>query len=164
MAFGAIGRSWRSRAVYAGTYDKNWLHNRAPFWPDDFDYRYFQSAPSDQQIPYPQGGEQVVLGNLSSIPKVSFLLPMLSIPVWFLPHKGKDIKRESVIDTIVIEPDRGTLSLVCRAALPMKRSCFDMKQVIAGQMSEGWQRARKYGTKPYYKGLAELVNARRGRK
>ncbi len=50
MSLGAIGRSWRPRVNCAGTYDQQWVDNRAPFWPDDFDYRYFQAAPPDQQI------------------------------------------------------------------------------------------------------------------
>ena len=67
----------------------------------------------------------------------------------------------ALVDTIVIEPDQGIFTLTWRAVLPMRRSCFDIQQVIVGEKSEAWQRARKYGRKPYYKGLAELVRARR---
>jgi hypothetical protein len=161
MSFGSIGRNWVPRVGFAGTYDQHWLDNRAPFWPDDFDDRYFQSAPPDQQIPYPNGGEQVVLKNLTPNGTVSFRLPIVSMPVWFLPQRGRDTRVDSVIDTIVIEPDRGVFTLTWRAVLPMRRSCFDMKEVIAGEMSEAWQRMRKYGSKPYYKGLSQLVRARR---
>jgi hypothetical protein len=163
MALGPIGRSWPPRVEYAGTYDKNWLDEQAPFWPDDFDYRYFQAAPPDQQMAYPRGGEEVVLKNLTPDGYVTFRLPVVSMPVWFIPHQGKDTRLDGVIDTIVIEPDLGRFSITWRAVQPMRRSCFDMRQVIAGQMSEAWQRTRKYGNKPYYKGLAELVQARRGR-
>jgi len=31
-------------------------------------------------------------------------------------------------------------------------------------MPESWQRAQKYGNKPYYKGLAELVRAKTSRR
>jgi hypothetical protein len=92
---------------------------------------------------------------------VAFKLPVLPMPVWFLPYKGKDVRVDSVVDTVCIEPDLGRFTLTWRASLPMRKSCFDMKQVIAGHMSEAWQRARKYGSKPYYRGLAELVAARR---
>ena len=47
------------------------------------------------------------------------------------------------------------------ASLPMRRSCFDMRQVIAGEPTEAWYRARRKGNKPYYKSLAELVRSRR---
>ena len=53
MAFGPIGRGWPSRIRYAGTYDQNWIDNVFPFLPDDFDTRYFQCAPEDQQIAVP---------------------------------------------------------------------------------------------------------------
>ena len=50
MAFGPIGRGWPSRIGHAGTYDQDWIDNVFPFLPADFDSRYFQCAPQDQQI------------------------------------------------------------------------------------------------------------------
>jgi hypothetical protein len=164
MSLGPIGRNWRPRFHYAGTYDQRWLDHQSPFWPDDFDYRYFQAAPTDQQIPYPSGGEDVVLRNLTPDGYVTFKLPWRPMPVWFLPYRGRDIRVDAVLDTVTIEPDRGVFALGWRATLAMRRSCFDMKQIIAGEMSEAWQRFRKYGNKPYYRGLAEMVQARRRRR
>lgn len=160
VALGPIGRSWRPRRDHIGTYDQQWLDNRAPFWPEDFDYRYFQAAPPDQQIPYPAGGEEVVLRNLTPDGYVAFRLPQRAMPVWFLHYRGKDKRVDSVLDSIVIEPDQGVFTLGWRTTLAMRRSCFDVKQIIAGEMSASWERARKYGNKPYYRGLAELVRAR----
>jgi hypothetical protein len=164
MSFGPIGRSWPLRVTHAGTYDQDWMDNQAPFWPDDFDYRYFQAAPVAQQIQYPKGGERVVLSNLTPEGHVAFSLPVLSMPVWFLPYKGKDLRVEGVIDTIVIEPDLQRFTLGWRAVHQMRQSCFDMKQIVAGDMSETWQLARKYGHKPYYRGLGELVRAKQRRR
>jgi hypothetical protein len=161
MALGALGRNWPPRVGHAGTYDQQWLEQRAPFWPDDFDYRYFQAAPPDQQIPCPVGGERVALSNLTPDGDVRFELPTVAMPTWFLPHRGKDVCVNGQLDTIVIEPDQGIFTLTWRAVLPMRRSCFDIQQIIVGEKSEAWQRTRKYGHKPYYKGLAELVRARR---
>jgi hypothetical protein len=163
MSFGGIGRNWQPRINHAGTYDQRWLDTRAPFWPDDFDYRYFQSAPPDQQISYPSGGEEVILKNLTPDGHVAFHLPTLAMPVWFLPYRGRDVRVDAVLDTIVIEPDRGLFTLGWRAVLPMRKSCFDIKQIVAGEMSKAWERARKFGNKPYYKGLGELVRAQRRR-
>lgn len=162
MSFGAIGRNWRPRVQYAGTYDQQWMDDESPFWPGDFDYRYFQAAPPDQQIPYLTGGEDVILKNLTPDGHLQFRLPRQSMPVWFIPYQGKDARVDASLDTIVIEPDDNRFALVWRAVLPMQRSCFDIKQAIAGDMPRAWQRARKYGKKPYYRGLAELVRARRG--
>ena len=61
MGFGPIGRNWLPRLKLAGTYDQNWIDEVFPFLPADFDDRYYQAAPEDQQIDYPQGGEEVQL-------------------------------------------------------------------------------------------------------
>ena len=53
MAFGPIGRGWPSRIRHAGTYDQDWIDNVFPFLPADFDTRYFQCAPEDQQVGAP---------------------------------------------------------------------------------------------------------------
>jgi hypothetical protein len=164
MSLGPIGRSWQPRVRYAGTYDQRWLDNEAPFWPVDFDYRYFQAAPTDQQVPHLAGGEEIVLKNLSADGEVVFKLPKQSMPVWFLPYGGKDVRLDASIDTLVIEPDDRRFMLTWRAVLPMRRSCFDIREVVVGEMPEAWWRARKYGSKPYYESLAELVKAKRRRR
>ena len=161
QALGPLGRSWQPRAPYAGTYDQAWLDNKAPFWPDDFDYHYFQAAPPDQQIPYPSGGEEVRLEGLSAQGSLAFQLPPAYMPVLFVPHRGEDQQVEAVIDTLVIEPDLQRFSVTWRASLPMRKSCFDLKQVIAGEMPREWYRARRTGNKIYYPNLEELIRARR---
>jgi hypothetical protein len=65
IALGLIGRSWPPRLEYAGTYDNDWLENVFPFLPADFDDTYYQSSPTDQQIDYLRGGEEVFLSNLT---------------------------------------------------------------------------------------------------
>ena len=58
-------RNWPPRYSYAGTYDQHWIDEVFPFLPADFDDRYYQAAPEDQWIDEPQGGEEVVLVNLT---------------------------------------------------------------------------------------------------
>jgi hypothetical protein len=161
MSFGPVGRSWQPRARFAGTYDQRWLDRRSPFWPDDFDYRYFQAAPADQQIPHPTGGEEVVLSNLTPNGHVKFGLPTLAMPVLFVPHRGRAEEVRSVIDTILIEPDLGRFMLTCRVSYPMRKSCFDLKRVVVGESLADWFRRERFRGKPYYKSLGELVKARR---
>src|SRR5690606_30217736 len=55
MGLGVIGRSWPDRIRYAGTYDQHWVDDVFPFLPPDFDNRYYQAAPEDQQCSYLQG-------------------------------------------------------------------------------------------------------------
>jgi hypothetical protein len=147
---------------YAGTYDQTWLENEAPFWPRDFDYRYFQAAAEDQWIPYPTGGEPVTLTNLTGDGHRSFRLPVRAMPVTFVPYRGHDVTRAAVVDTVLFEPDAGRFSLTWRTSLSLGKSLFDVKETIAGEMPPGWHRARR-AHKSYYPGLGALVAARRGR-
>jgi hypothetical protein len=163
MAFGAIGRAWQQRAKYAGTYDQKWLDQQAPFWPDDFDYRYFQAAPEEQQIPYPKGGEEVVLKNLTADGFTRFQLPKMQMPVVLIPADGPERQAETTIDTLLIEPDKKRFMLTWRASVPMKRSVFDIVQTIVGEELDSVHRRRALGGKLRYANLAELVNASRPR-
>ena len=161
MALSPIGRAWEPRWRYAGSYDESWLENRAPFWPDDFDYRYFQAAPPDQIIEYAHGGEEVVLDNLSVGGTRSFRLPTQRVPVTFIPHRGRDVTREAVLDTIVLEPEDERFMLTWRCGLALGKSVFDVRETIVGEMSPAWHRSRRFPGKPYYRNLAEAVAARR---
>jgi hypothetical protein len=159
MAFSPIGRNWTPRSGFAGTYDQNWIENTAPLWPADFDERYFQAAPPDQIIPYPQGGEEVVLRNVTADGHRVFQLPVQRMPVTFIPHKGRDITREGALDTIVFEPDHERFSLTWRVTLPFGKSVFDVKETVVGDMPPAWHRARRSRGKPYFASLGEAVAA-----
>src|SRR5262249_23183462 len=93
MAFGPIGRAFLQRLAFAGTYDQQWLDNVFPFLPGDFDDRYFQAAPSDQQFPYPHGGELVVLTNLTPQGQTTFRLPRLLVPVEFVDASFEPVEQ-----------------------------------------------------------------------
>ncbi|NHZ97923.1 DUF2169 domain-containing protein [Massilia sp. CCM 8734] len=62
---GVIGRAWAGRLPFAGTYDQQWLDERHPNLPHDFDFRYWNSVAPDQQVtPYLDGDETISLTNL----------------------------------------------------------------------------------------------------
>ena len=64
--FGPIAGHWSPRVELAGTYDEHWEETRQPLLAEDFDERYHQCAPEDQQVAgYLKGGEQVDLFNLT---------------------------------------------------------------------------------------------------
>jgi hypothetical protein len=156
MAFAAIGRSWSPRPKYAGTYDDNWLENVFPFLPADFDNAYYQSAPTDQQIVYLQGGEEIVLTNLTPQGHTRFQIPQIIMPVVFFLKKGETHKTHGVADTLVLEPDAGRFTITWRTSLTLKKNIFEVLQVLTGEMSRGWWRARELG-KTYYRSLEELI-------
>jgi hypothetical protein len=162
MSFSPIGRHWESRSCYAGTYDDAWLEDQFPFLPKDFDNRYFQSAPRDQQIPYPVGDEEVILINLSTNGRTQFKLPIIDMPVIFFLKKGKKYKSKAVIDTIVLEPDKGIFTMTWRSSLPLRKNIFEVPQILVGKMTRGWWRARELGKK-WYPSLAHVVNEKRAK-
>lgn len=160
MGFGPIGRAWQPRPKYAGTYDQDWIDNVFPFLPADFDERYYQCAPLDQQIDYLRGGEEVVLQNLTPQGRTSFRLPRVDVPVTFYFKNYEEKEVSAVGDTLIIEPDLGRFVILWRASLPLRKNMFEVGQVVVGRMPRGWYRARELG-KTYYPSLKELVDARR---
>ena len=160
MGFGPIGRAWQPRPKFAGTYDQNWIDNVFPFLPADFDERYYQSAPLDQQIDYLRGDEEVMLLNLTPQGQTAFRLPRREVPVTFYLKNYEEKEVDAVGDTLIIQPDLGRFMILWRAALPLRKNMFEVAQVVAGRMPRGWYRARELG-KTYYPSLKALVDARR---
>jgi hypothetical protein len=138
MSFGPIGRNWEPRYKYAGTYDQDWLDNHFPFLPPDFDEQYFQTAPLEQQIEFPRGGEEITLVNLTAAGCASFKLPIFDAPIQYFPKKGEREHGKLNLDTIVLEPDKGTLQLTWRAARPVKRNMFEITEVLVGRKGREW--------------------------
>jgi hypothetical protein len=155
MAFGAVGRAWQPRAKLAGTYDQKWLDGHYPFLAPDFDERYYQAAPADQQYDYLVGGEEVALLNLTPEGRTHFVLPTVRMPVTFYPADGGEEGVCSVCDTLLIEPDAGRFTMTWRASRRLKRSVFELSEAVVGQGTRARERARRSG-KRYYRSLREL--------
>jgi hypothetical protein len=159
MSFGPIGRHFEPRLAYAGTYDDEWLENVFPFLPTDFDPRYFQCAPEDQQMDYPVGGEWVELTGLTPQGRTLFQIPEIGLPVEFTDQDFKREEMAAVIDTLMIEPDEGRFSMTWRASRPLRQNIFEVVTCVVGRMPRGWYRARTLG-KDYYSSIHEFVAAR----
>jgi len=156
MGLGPVGRNWEPRWQYAGTYDQQWLDEHFPFLPPDFDDRYFQASPEDQQIAVPRGETEVILQNLTPDGMRRFRMPAFDAPVHFFPRHGDREEGAMLLDTIVVESDLMRLTLTWRATRELRRDIFEMSTVLVGHKSRGWWRARDSG-KAYYSSLAELV-------
>ncbi|WP_164557950.1 DUF2169 domain-containing protein [Massilia atriviolacea] len=137
MGFGPIGRNWTERLQYAGTYDAAWQKNVFPFLPRDFDERYFQSAPPDQQLDALVGGETVTLLNLTHPAitpsgRLDFTLPSLALSITIHPAGGSPETVPARADTVLLEPDLQRFSIVWRVARPLRRSLDEIRQVEIG--------------------------------
>jgi len=169
MAFGPVGRAWLPRPNWAGTYDQKWVDETYPFLPADFDERYFQAAPEDQQTDYLVGGEEVELLNLSPGGRTAFRLPRVVAPVEVFAKAGGRSTVAAVVDTLVLEPDQGRFSLVLRGQYLLRRDLHEIRLVTVGEQPPGWHDERGLdgpaGSKPRFKslaGLGELKRPRRG--
>jgi hypothetical protein len=148
MAFGPVGRGWQPRSALAGTYDDAWLEDHFPFLPPDFDERYHQAAPADQQLPlgfFAQGvPHEVVLTNLTPDGIARFSIPHLVAPVHVFPKRGGDREDYTAnLDTIVIEPDAQRFTLAWRVARPLKKSMHEIAQVLVGKKGREWWQQRE---------------------
>jgi len=121
--FGPIAREWQPRVALAGTYDDAWQRDRQPLVPEDFDDRFFQSAPQDQQTPaFLRGGEPVVLDGLSAGGTVRFFLPkvFLSFETEFVGGR-RERHTDRKLHSVILEPNGPRVSLVWHSALPCHR-------------------------------------------
>lgn len=146
-AFGPVGRGWSPRCQYAGTYGQAYLDERFPLLPLDFDERYFQSAPQDQQIPYPTGGEPVELwGLLPQSAHHHFVLPPLALPMMAITRTARPIRLDAVVDTLTVDLFAGIVSVVWRALLPVRHSMREVEVLASGNVCKRWWSARVYGS------------------
>jgi hypothetical protein len=144
--FGPIARNWTARRQHGGTYDQRWLDTTFPLLPPDFDDRYYQCAPRDQQIAFPRGGEHVTLTNLRpGGGTTSFRLPTLDMPMAVIPRDRRPVRLYPVIDTIVIDTDAATIDLVWRAEHPLRRDLHEVLSVAAGKVCKRWWESRVFG-------------------
>lgn len=110
--FGPIAQTWAPRLGFAGTYDDRWKQERAPLRPENFDARFNQTAPLDQQaFGFLRGGEPVVLTNLSQVSELRLTLPR----VWlaFRTDFGAErVDHRASLHTLILEPDELRLTMV----------------------------------------------------
>jgi hypothetical protein len=141
MAFGPMGRGWQQRSCFAGTYDQTWLDNDFPFLPKDFDERYYQAAPLDQQLPLPREPLEITLINLTPDGRRQFTLPNFEAPVHVFPKRSACEHHQARVDTIMLDCDRALLTVTWRLVRPLQRNMHEIAQVMVGKRSKAWWRA-----------------------
>lgn len=124
VGLGVVGRAWAPRLALAGTYDDEWLRARWPYLPQNFDFRYWNSAPADQQIPWPQSDFAFELINLAhpSCTLSGHLIARLpghrAVTALRLAN-GAIFPVQMPLDTIVIDAEQMRVSLTWRAIFPL---------------------------------------------
>jgi hypothetical protein len=146
-ALSAVGRHWQSRSQYAGTYDDAWRRDLAPFLPEDFDERFHQCAPQDQQIDYPHGGEEVYLRHiLLEYPEYRFKLPALAdMKIRILRNDYSTETLDAPVDTLYFETEHKRFSAIWRASTPIRRRIQEFDTIAVGAVDARWWQARSLG-------------------
>ncbi len=132
--FGIVGRTWLPRRSLAGTYDRAWLEHEHPALPKDFDFRYWNGAPLDQQIPYPTPGAGVCLSGFHADGDIAFTLPRGQAEILLRLNTGELIPQRMWIDTLHIDADARRVALTWRFMLPVAP---DIRVIEARYAAEG---------------------------
>jgi hypothetical protein len=115
---GVVGKWWTPRCQKVGTCDQAWQETRWPRLPKDFDFGYWNCAPEDQQIDYPQGGEDIVLSGFMPSRKIDApfrcLLPQPQLHAVVRMEIGAIVPIPMNLDTLVFDMQAMTLSCVYR--------------------------------------------------
>jgi hypothetical protein len=143
IAFGPLARGWPLRARYAGSYDQQWLDDVFPFLPKDFDERYHQAAPEDQQVPVPRSPMEVLLSGFTSDGPRHFLLPHFDAAVTVFPKKGTRESHVAALDTMVFQPDFERFTMSWRVTRPLANSMHEIAQVMVGKQGREWWQQRE---------------------
>ncbi|MGH8023017.1 MAG: DUF2169 family type VI secretion system accessory protein, partial [Limisphaerales bacterium] len=120
--FGPLGKGWAARQGKLGTYKGAYRKTRWPWFPEDFDWTYFNAAPSDQQIEgYLRGDETLALENLHpQHPRYESQLPGLRVRCFVRRlNDGSQIETrfdelEMRLDTLWVDMEAEKLALVWR--------------------------------------------------
>ncbi len=126
--FGPINRSWSQRADKLGSYGGDYMEKRWPWFPEDFDWGYFNAAPEDMQYEgYLIGDEKLVFENLHpNISEYRSQLPGVKPRCFLREHEGGEEFREVEmnLDTLFVDMDSEQVSLVWRGVAEIKSHDF----------------------------------------
>jgi hypothetical protein len=130
--FGFVAPSWLPRRRYAGTYDKAWQKQRAPYLPLDFDPRFFSAACPELTFDrYLQGGEPVQVLGACKQGALRFDLPRCRVKA-MVKIAGSEESPPFNLETVLIEPDENRLSLSWRAQLICDKKVLRVEEVSIG--------------------------------
>jgi uncharacterized protein YjbI with pentapeptide repeats len=122
--FGPIPDTAPARMAKLGTFDQNWLKKNWPWFPDDFDWTYFNAAPPDQQLRgFLKGTETLRLKGLHpSAETLECRLPGLRVR-WFIADHQDDRPRFREVllnlDTLWVDTENQKLVLLWRGVAPV---------------------------------------------
>lgn len=128
--FNAIDCAWSPRRELAGTYDAAWQQTRFPLWAEDFDPRYGNCAPRDQQARgFLRGGETFSLFNLSPTGPMSVTLPR--VYPFFQTRFGRErVEHRAQLSTVILEPSASRVILAWQTSLVCNHRADELDMTV----------------------------------
>ncbi len=128
--FNAIDCAWSPRRQLAGTYDEQWQRTRFPLWAADFDPRYGNCAPRDQQADgHLVGGEHVEVSGMSAAGLLAFDIPRVRIG-FRTRFCSERVDHEGQLCTVIIEPNNARLVLAWQTSLVCNRRADELDETL----------------------------------
>ena len=153
--FAGMPPRWGLRRAFLGTFDAAWKKSRWPYFPDDFDWSFFQAAPAAQQLEHLAGDETFELvGVHADHPVIRGRLPGVR-PRCFAQKTGDlggDLHEVLLrLDTVAFEPDRMMVTLVWRGVIDVVdetaedvAELFVLEEKLAGPAIDRAEALSKY--------------------
>jgi hypothetical protein len=127
--FGFIAPAWLPRRTFAGTYDKAWQSQRAPYLPADFDPRFFNAAAPELTFDrFLVGGESVRVVGTSRHGPIQFELPRCQ-PRVGVKIAGAHERPPLHLETVLIEPEENRVCISWRAELPCDKKVHRVEEI-----------------------------------
>jgi uncharacterized protein YjbI with pentapeptide repeats len=151
--FGPLPPAWPQRYDLVGSYRGNYMKERWPWFPEDFDWGFFNAAPRDQQLDaYLRGDEPVVLESLNEQHDVlRSRLPGVRVRCFLEDRTPTDELRFREVpmrlDTLWIDTDSAKLILVWRGNADVrtpKMREIEKILVVAEPLTEAARPAAEY--------------------
>lgn len=127
--FGPIAGHWKPRVSYGGTFDSAWERDQAPLLPKDFDDRFYQAAPLDQQVPgHLKGGEVIVVQNMSPGGRFEFRVPRISLGIMTEFEQGPNVHGNARIHTLCIYPSEEKFTVTWQTSLECHQKVQQLRE------------------------------------
>ncbi len=131
-AFAPIAPTAADRRARLGTYDQKWVAERWPWFPDDFDPRYFNAAPRAMQIDgHLRGDERLILDGLApGHARLATRLPGLRVRCFLAGEDRKSVELPLRLDTVWIDAAAQRASVVWRGITDLRSEDAEEVKVI----------------------------------
>ncbi|MBC3766673.1 DUF2169 family type VI secretion system accessory protein [Neptunicella marina] len=131
--FGPLKDGWGDKTPLSGTYNDKWLKQNFPYFPNDFNWRYFNNAPQDQQVDYLTGDESLYFEHLRpEVPhfnsKLPAIRPRLFVKGQYSPEQRFFHEVTLHLDTLHVDMEKQQINLIWRGVVGVQSDEFEELQ------------------------------------